>query len=63
MENEIIESAYPARGNVMIVMGAEGRERALACYEHAVRERYRFFSFGDAMFIEGRRAPYDTREA
>ena len=31
MENEIIESAYPARGNVMIVMGAEGRERALAC--------------------------------
>ena len=31
MENEIIESAYPARANVMIVMGAEGRERALAC--------------------------------
>ena len=31
MENEIIESAYPARGNVLIVMGAEGRERALAC--------------------------------
>ena len=30
MENEIIESAYPARGNVLIVMGAEGRERALA---------------------------------
>ena len=28
MENEIIESAYPARGNVLIVMGAEGRERA-----------------------------------
>ena len=35
MENEIIESAYPARGNVLIVMGADGRERALA-YARAV---------------------------
>ena len=48
---------------LMLVSAFMGRERALACYEHAVRERYRFFSFGDAMFIEGRRAPYDTREA
>ena len=28
-----------------------GREHILAAYEEAVRERYRFFSFGDAMFI------------
>jgi len=28
-----------------------GRENALAAYEQAVQERYRFFSFGDAMMI------------
>ena len=31
MSNEIIGDVYPARGNVLIAMGAEGRERALAC--------------------------------
>ncbi len=29
----------------------EGRQRALAAYDHAVRERYRFFSYGDCMLI------------
>ncbi len=48
---------------LMLVSTFLGRERALEAYRLAVRERYRFFSFGDAMFIEGRRAPYDTREA
>ena len=31
MANEVIGDVYPARGNVLIAMGAEGRERALAC--------------------------------
>ena len=36
---------------VMLVSAFAGRERVLAAYQEAVRERYRFFSFGDAMFL------------
>lgn len=36
---------------VMLVSALAGRERVLDAYEEAVRERYRFFSFGDAMLI------------
>lgn len=36
---------------IMLVSAFAGRENVLAAYEEAVRERYRFFSFGDAMFI------------
>ena len=37
---------------LMLVSALTGREEALRVYREAVRERYRFFSFGDAMFIE-----------
>ena len=36
---------------LMLVSAFVGRERILAAYAHAVRERYRFFSYGDAMFL------------
>lgn len=36
---------------IMLVSALAGREHVLAAYEDAVRDRYRFFSFGDAMFI------------
>jgi S-adenosylmethionine:tRNA ribosyltransferase-isomerase len=36
---------------LMLVCALAGRERVLAAYEHAVKSRYRFFSYGDAMFV------------
>ena len=41
----------PGSTLIMLVSALMGRERALAAYEEAVRQRYRFFSFGDAMLI------------
>ncbi|HIT68062.1 MAG TPA: S-adenosylmethionine:tRNA ribosyltransferase-isomerase, partial [Candidatus Merdisoma merdipullorum] len=36
---------------VMLVSALAGREHILHAYEEAIKERYRFFSFGDAMLI------------
>ena len=41
---------------IMLVSALAGREFILKCYQHAIKEKYRFFSFGDAMFI------YDTQK-
>jgi len=36
---------------LMLVSAFAGRERILAAYRHAVEQRYRFFSYGDAMLL------------
>jgi S-adenosylmethionine:tRNA ribosyltransferase-isomerase len=37
---------------LMLVAAFAGRENVLRAYEHAVKEKYRFFSYGDCMFVE-----------
>ena len=37
---------------IMLVSAFAGKDRVLAAYAEAVREEYRFFSYGDAMFLE-----------
>jgi S-adenosylmethionine:tRNA ribosyltransferase-isomerase len=41
----------PQSSLLMLVSAFAGRERVLAAYRHAVEERYRFFSYGDCMFV------------
>lgn len=41
----------PKSSLLMLVAAFAGSERILRAYEHAIRERYRFFSYGDAMFL------------
>lgn len=51
MDGLITNFHLPESTLVMLVSAFAGRENVLAAYEEAVRERYRFFSFGDAMAI------------
>jgi S-adenosylmethionine:tRNA ribosyltransferase-isomerase len=41
----------PQSSLLMLVSAFAGREQVLAAYRHAVREKYRFFSYGDCMFL------------
>jgi len=41
----------PQSSLLMLVSAFAGRERVLAAYRHAIQERYRFYSYGDCMFI------------
>ena len=41
----------PQSSLLMLVAAFAGTERILAAYRHAVQERYRFFSYGDSMFL------------
>jgi len=41
----------PQSSLLMLVAAFAGKERILDAYQHAVREKYRFFSYGDAMFL------------
>jgi S-adenosylmethionine:tRNA ribosyltransferase-isomerase len=50
--NSLITNFHlPESTLIMLVSALAGREHVLHAYEEAVKERYRFFSFGDAMFI------------
>lgn len=51
MDALITNFHLPESTLVMLVSAFAGREHILHAYEEAVRERYRFFSFGDAMFL------------
>ena len=51
MDGLITNFHLPESTLVMLVSAFAGREHVLSAYEEAVQERYRFFSFGDAMMI------------
>lgn len=51
MDGLVTNFHLPESTLVMLVSAFAGRENVLHAYEKAVRERYRFFSFGDAMYI------------
>ena len=49
----LITNFHVPRSTLMMLVSAfSTRENVMAAYEHAIQERYRFFSFGDAMFIQ-----------
>jgi len=51
MDGLVTNFHLPESTLIMLISAFAGRENVLAAYEEAVRERYRFFSFGDAMFL------------
>ena len=52
IDNLITNFHLPESTLIMLVSSLAGKEHVLNAYDEAVKERYRFFSFGDAMFIK-----------
>lgn len=52
VDNLITNFHLPESTLIMLVSALAGQDKTLNAYETAVKERYRFFSFGDAMFIK-----------
>ena len=59
MSEFISRTLLTQRLNLVLVSAFAGQENVLAAYAHAGRERYRFFSYGDAMFVTPRK-PRET---
>ena len=53
VDNLLTNFHTPESTLLMLVSALAGKEHILASYRHAVEEKYRFFSYGDAMFIKG----------
>jgi S-adenosylmethionine:tRNA ribosyltransferase-isomerase len=51
MDGLITNFHLPESTLIMLVSAFAGKDRVMSAYEEAVRQRYRFFSFGDAMLI------------
>ena len=51
MDGLITNFHLPESTLVMLISAFAGKDRILSAYETAVKERYRFFSFGDAMIL------------
>lgn len=53
VDNLLTNFHTPESTLLMLVSALAGKDNIFRAYEHAVKERYRFFSYGDAMFIRG----------
>lgn len=51
VENLITNFHLPGSSLLFLVSGLIGRDELFRCYDHAIKEEYRFFSYGDAMVI------------
>ena len=64
---KIVDSLFtnfhlPKSTLIMLVSAFAGHSFTMSAYAHAVQEKYRFFSYGDAMFIEQKLSSEDKRE-
>ena len=56
--DRLVTNFHLPRSTLMMLVSAfAGHDRVMALYRHAIRERYRFFSYGDAMLLRGLQSP------